>query len=116
MGGGKWVKNTREPMSTTRAEILSNYEVDKHGTITSPGKFETQPLYAPHFWELALEGEGEEEFDNDLCRYVSIIKVEPWDTTEYPELIEDDVKWVQIWEDEQGFVILAPLESARSEP
>ena len=94
----------------TRAEVMAQYAVDANGTIVSPGKFEGEPLYAPHFWELALEGDGDEVYDNNVGRYVSIIRVEPWDRVEYPELGEDDVNLIQIHEDDQGFVRLEVLE------
>jgi hypothetical protein len=39
----------------TRQEVLDSYAV-KDGRITSPGKFEGEPVFAPYFWDLGLEG------------------------------------------------------------
>lgn len=32
------------------------YKTNEHGIITSPGKFEGEPDYVPHYWEMALQG------------------------------------------------------------
>jgi hypothetical protein len=98
-------------MGMTRAEVKAQYDVNQHGIITSPGKFESTPIYTPHFWELALEGDGDETYDVSICKYVSIMKVEPWDRAEYPELTADDVDLLQIYEDDQGFVHIDVLDA-----
>ena len=38
-----------------RESLLNEYKV-VDGRIVSPGKFEGEPVFAPYFWELALEG------------------------------------------------------------
>jgi hypothetical protein len=94
----------------TRAEVIAQYTINQHGTITSPGKFEGTPIYAPHFWELTLDGDGDETYDAMLCKYVTVIKVESWDREEYPELEDDDAELIQVYEDDQGFVHLDVLD------
>lgn len=102
-------------MLATRAEILSQYTVDQHGTITSPGKFEGTPIYTPHFWGLVLDGDSDETYDASLGRCVNIIKIESWDREEYPELDEDGVNLIQVYEDDQGFVHLDALDNQDKE-
>lgn len=44
----------------TKEQLNLNYEI-KGGRIVSPGKFEGEPMFAPHFWELGLEGFADED-------------------------------------------------------
>ena len=39
----------------TREETFRNYKVE-NDRIVSPGKFEGEPVFAPYFWEIGLEG------------------------------------------------------------
>lgn len=43
-----------------RQELLNQYNV-RGDTITSPGKFEGEPVFAPHFWALGLEGFADDD-------------------------------------------------------
>jgi hypothetical protein len=45
----------------TREETFRNYKVE-NDRIIEPGKFEGQPVFAPYFWNLALEGLS--DYDN----------------------------------------------------
>jgi hypothetical protein len=38
-----------------KQSVLSEFTVE-NGIIKSPGKFEGEPVFVPHFWSLALEG------------------------------------------------------------
>lgn len=35
---------------------INDYQFDKTGRITSPGKFEGEMVYLPHFYEVSLDG------------------------------------------------------------
>lgn len=81
---------------------MSEYglEIDpKTLLITSPGKFQGEPRWAPYFWEMAMDGciDGEED---DLTVWFDVI--EPDDTDEFPELRQ--FKVVKLREDANGFV------------
>lgn len=77
----------------TRQEILAQYLVE-NGIITSPGKFEREPIYAPYFYELWLDNGADNE----------PIAVEDEDRREFPEL--EDIAEVRVSEDDDGFVYL----------
>lgn len=88
----------------TRHETLNNYEVNPAtGTIISPGKFEGEPIFAPHFWFCGLEGFADSD---DGKVYTFRIKQSDPERKEFPEL----AKWLgrkralRLIEDDQGFV------------
>ncbi len=82
----------------TRAQIEAEYQ-HTHGVIRSPGKFESEPVYAPYFWEW--QGNGAETlYDGD--RPVDVFLVDGEVRASFPELAE--VHAVLLWEDDQGFV------------
>ncbi len=85
-----------------RKEILEAYEV-KDGIIVSPGKFENEPVYAPHFWNHVEFADEIEEIGEGFF-YLFIISEE--DLTEFPEL--SDIVSVRLWEDDNGFVFCRP--------
>ena len=47
---------TPEKINEIREAVLDAYDVDGNGRIVSPGKFEGEPIFAPHFWNVALAG------------------------------------------------------------
>lgn len=47
----------------TRAEIAAHYVI-VNGFIHSPGKFQGEPVYAPHFYALVGLGEGVAQDDD----------------------------------------------------
>src|SRR5215211_4995867 len=49
----------------TRLDIESEYDVE-NGQITSPGKFEGEPVYTPYFWESYLNGFFDDDDDGVL--------------------------------------------------
>ena len=82
----------------TRADVYRDYKVsDEVPIIVSPGKFEGEWVWAPYFYDAMLNGDGEEEDDGWLAFVVG-----PEDLKEFPEL--DGVKWVSLYEREDGFV------------
>lgn len=87
----------------TRADVLRQYDVDTHGVIRSPGKFEGEMLYAPYFYEIALDNGGDGIATDDDPNSPSIF-VESEDLAEFPEL--GDTKEVILSENSVGFVTL----------
>jgi hypothetical protein len=92
------LRNTPKEVSmlNSRKDIEDSYTVED-GVIRSPGKFEGEPIYVPYFWEVYLEGFGEEMGD-----YV-LFDVEPSDIVEFPELKGKTM--VKLTENDQGFVM-----------
>lgn len=87
----------------TRQEILSQYTVE-NGVIRTLGKFESEPLYAPYFWDMGLDGAWSEDVAN-----VYFFIISPEDRAEFPEL--GQVYGVAISESETGFVYADLLET-----
>jgi hypothetical protein len=89
----------------TRAEIHEQYEVDEHGLIRSPGKFEQCPDYAPYFYSWYLEGEGEECEDpnhGDGCLVFDITEEDVAEFPGYDEIAPGETAHLR--EDDNGFV------------
>lgn len=69
--------------------------------ITAPGKFEGEPIFAPHFWNIALEGFADSDDGN-----VFTFRITQQDRQEIPGLDG----WLghkfalRLREDDQGFV------------
>ena len=104
----------------TRQDILDEYKVDEHGIIRNPGKFEGEMLYAPYFYDLIMNGDGDVEYDCSGCeiaeggnrlacqecdRFMNVLKVDPEDIDKFPEL--EGAKEVTLYEDSQGFVYVS---------
>lgn len=81
----------------TRKEVLQEFEV-RDGIITSPGKFEGEPIYAPYYWAMDCMGMADE-----YVLDVAIFFVTDQDRKEFPEL-DQFLELVEIWSDDQGFV------------
>jgi len=79
----------------------NDYDVNEHGIITSPGKFEAEPLYVPYFWDIAMVS-GEEETVYDDETPISFFIVSDDDRKEFPEL--DNIYGLALWETDTGFV------------
>lgn len=88
----------------TRDEITSEYETHPNtDIIRSPGKFEGEPLWAVYFWNLALDGSGDVEWDDDETE-ITTFQIQDEDRAIFPELAEEGITSVSLWEDSQGFV------------
>ena len=85
----------------TKQEILKMYD-SKDGYITSPGKFESEPLYVVYFWDFAMCCGEDETIYNEDDTITSKFIVTDDDRKHFPEL--KDVKEVFLSEDSQGFV------------
>lgn len=85
-----------------RKEIEETYQIGDGGrfsapVITSPGKFEGEPIYVPYFWDEYLEFGADEDQHNIL---VFIVNEE--DRDQFPELkVGDRIGLIQ---DDQGFI------------
>lgn len=75
---------------------MTRREVDKHGYIQNPGKFEGEMLYAPYFYDAVLMGDGERIGDTDF------FEINDDDAKEFPELT--GCYGVTLVESENGFV------------
>jgi hypothetical protein len=70
-------------------------------TITQPGKFEGEPVFAPHFWNLGMEGFADE--DNGSVFKFKFTKEE----LKHHPLLQEWLgarRTLFIWGDSQGFV------------
>ena len=84
------------------ARIREEYDI-VNGIIQNPGKFECECEWVPYYWELAMDGEGEDYFAEDC------------DTLEYTKFIvdaEEEAAFglpcgaaIEVFCDSQGFVI-----------
>lgn len=85
-----------------RSDIEQQYNV-KNGRIVSPGKFEGEPVFAPHFWELGLEGFSD---DDEVGVFKFQIKQDDPEHEMFPELAGfcGLNGTLRIREDDQGFV------------
>ena len=86
--------------------IREKYDV-KDGIIQNPGKFECEPEWVPYYWELALNGDGEDVSEyNDEGELIGGFATRF--TVDYEE---SDVfglecgAMVEVFQDSQGFVI-----------
>ena len=84
----------------TRAELEGTYKVQGN-RIVSPGKFESENIWAPYFWDVAMEGGVEMEFD-DGRGVVIVVGINSGDVEQFPEL--DGFGIVELFEDDNGFV------------
>ena len=80
-----------------RDEILKLYATE-NDCITSPGRFEREPIWVPYFWTIFLDG-GADEDDGSVLTF----NIDAEDRAEFPGLL-DDVGQVYLWQDDNGFV------------
>ena len=85
-----------------RSNIEQQYDV-KSGRIVSPGKFEGEPVFAPHFWFIAMCGFADSD-DGDTFTFH--IKKDDEEHKEFPELKEwmGRKRALRLRQDDQGFV------------
>ena len=88
------------------AKVHEEYTV-VDGIIRNPGKFECECVWVPYFWDLVLDGEGEDEFDED-GESVATRFVVDYEEAEAFGLECGDT--VEVFEDSQGFVIGSVLD------
>jgi len=96
------------------------FEVDDQGLITTPGKFEGEPIYVPYFWNLGLDGCADDEetqthypTDQPVFGFnLSDLNIEQ---SVWPELKGQDR--IELWESDLGFVFydLLPRDYSENE-
>jgi hypothetical protein len=77
-----------------------------------PGKFESEPIYVPYFWDMVLDGSGGESFyfgENESV--YEMIEVSEEDREIFPEL--NGIFGLCLWESSQGFVNSASFDSEK---
>jgi hypothetical protein len=85
-------------MSTNQWHNPDGYDVNEYGTIESPGKFESEPIYAPYFWD----GDSTDTVYVD-DRAIEFYIVDDDDRAKFPGLL-DGVYGIALDETDQGFV------------
>ena len=80
----------------TRQEIESQYRVE-NGIIRSPGQFEGEAVYVPHYWGIYLDGFADRDDGNVLG-----FDVTQEDKAEFPELKRR--RTVKLVQRDDGFV------------
>lgn len=93
---------TSEQISAKRNASLHGFD-HANGFITSPGKFEREPLFVPYYWAVALEGFADEDTGSE---YRFKFKAGDEDFEIWPELKTwlGRKRTLILRESEQGFV------------
>lgn len=82
----------------TRAEVLKDYLVIfPAGKIQTPGKFQGEMLYVPHFYQAFLDGTADSESGPCIS-----FRVNDTDRQEFPEL--KGKRWVNLIQMDEGFI------------
>ena len=88
------------------AKVHEEYTVFD-GIIRNPGKYELEHVWVPYYWDLALDGDGEDELNDDgevmATRFVV-------DSEEAEAFGLECGAMVEVSEDSQGFVIGSVLD------
>lgn len=92
----------------TREEILDKFTVNDQGVITSPGKFQGEMLYAPYFYDVMIDGNGEEVYeeetsDEECALLYTELAIGDEDRAQFPEISLATVA-MRISESGNGFV------------
>jgi hypothetical protein len=74
------------------------YTIDANGIVTSPGKFEGEPEFVVHYWELGLEGSADSDDEGKFTFKLGID-----DAVGYHNKLQAGDTLV-LWEDDNGFV------------
>ena len=85
----------------TPKEVRTQYNVDNHGIIRSPGKFDGEPVYAPAYWEVVLNGMADDD-NGAESNPIAYFNLTENDRQTWPEL--DDAICLALQEDDNGFV------------
>ena len=81
----------------TRKQVTDHYAVDSHGRIHSPGMFEGEMVYVPHYWDAFLNGFADRDNGTVLG-----FDVTAEDKQEFPELRHR--RTVKLYQRSDGFV------------
>ena len=91
--------------------IRAEYDV-QDGIIRNPGKFECECEWVPYYWELVMNGEGEDLSDYDESGEIvgGIVSRFVVDSEEADAFGLECGAAVEIFQDSQGFVIGTVIE------
>jgi len=93
-----------------RQQLIRDF-TSASGRITSPGRFENEPLWTPYFYYLALEGRGEDNSDlvtaGAACWTIPILDI---DRTIFPELAANAAS-VEVFISALGFIYGTQLDA-----
>lgn len=98
---------------TDRQGVLDSYDVDSRGIITSPGKFEGEAVYVPHFWDVTMDGSCE-TLGWPYGAETYLVDIDDSDRAAWPELPTDCVA-LHFQESESGFVSCETLNAGELE-
>ena len=87
----------------TAQEIRNDYKTDSIGRIKDPGKFEGQPIFAPFYWNMGLDGCADSD---DGKVFAFKFKSDSADLETWPELKQwlGRSRTLKLYEDGCGFV------------
>lgn len=86
----------------TRAEIESEFDI-QYGLIKDPGKFAGAPIYAPYFYDLWMESGSDDDVYGADDTLHSVFFITDEDRAQFPELKEEEIEALHVWEDDDGF-------------
>lgn len=89
-------------------DAVDEYETNKYGAITNPGKFEGEAVYAPYFHSLSLLGAETDILFDPRGNDVHVFKLSRFDKAVFADLKKWDWDYVCLEEDTQGFVYCFP--------
>lgn len=92
---------SRRGNPVSREEIIRDFQVDQHGRIRRPGKFEGEMLYVPYFYEAFLDGMS--DFDEGEGGTFGF-RITPEDRKLFPELGKKR-KVIHFYIRSDGFVV-----------
>lgn len=94
--------NPREYLKDIREE----YDI-QGGIIRNPGRFECECEWVPYYWELALNGEGDDlsEYDDNGENVGGIVSRFVVDSEEADAFGLECGATVEVFQDSQGYVI-----------
>ena len=81
----------------TRKEIETEYVVNEHGIIQSPGRFEGEMIYVPFFWHAYMNGCADRD-DGKVLGF----DVTAEDKVMFPELKRK--RTVRLYQRDDGFI------------
>ena len=96
-----------DSVKSIRTAIESEFDV-VDGIIRNPGKFEGEAVWVPYFWDLVMDGEGEEVFDEDGERVATRFQVDAEEEETFSDVLGGELacgSTVELFEDSQGFVV-----------
>lgn len=88
-------------MGEARDAVLANFDVDEQGVIRSPGKFEGEPLYSAYYYDMMMNGFGDDYYVPEDDRIYTVFVPGDEEVAEFPELA--DIVGVIGFETDQGF-------------